>query len=68
MLPHVDHFLPMHSLQSIHDLADRLQTIGKRRSCDLAMWQKLAREAARPAAQHIGYVQMKAAQKNGVLK
>ena len=67
MLPHVDHFLPMHSLQSIHDLADRLQAIGKRRSRDLAMWQTLASEAAVPATRPNGYAQMKSAQKNGVL-
>jgi hypothetical protein len=67
ILPHVDHFLPMHSLQSIHDLADRLQAIGKRRSRDLAIWQTLARETAGPAAQPNGYAQMKSAQKNGVL-
>ena len=67
MLPHVDHFLPMHSLQSIHDLADRLQAIGKRRSRDLVMWQTLASEAAVPATRPNGYAQMKSAQKNGVL-
>ncbi|GIR33595.1 MAG: hypothetical protein CM15mP46_5900 [Alphaproteobacteria bacterium] len=50
MLPHVDHFLPMHSLQSIYDLADRLQAIGRRRSRDLTIWQALAREAAGPTA------------------
>jgi len=66
-LPHVDHFLPMHSLQSIHDLADRLQAIGRRRSRDLAMWQTLASEAAVPAAGHIGYAQMKSAEKNGAV-
>ncbi len=77
MLPHVDHFLPMHSLQSIHDLAGKLQVIGKRRSRELVTWQKLARDAAKMAVRHSVYAQMKAApipadkinkdQKNGVV-
>jgi len=77
MLPHVDHFLPMHSLQLIHDLADKLQVIGKRRSRELVTWQKLARDAAKMAVRQSVYAQMKAApipadkinkgQKNGVV-
>jgi uncharacterized protein with von Willebrand factor type A (vWA) domain len=67
MLPHVDHFLPMHSLQSIYDLVNRLQAIGRRRSRGLAIWQTLAREAAGPPARHNKYAQMKGAQKNGVV-
>jgi len=59
--------LPMHSLQSIYDLANRLQAIGRRRSRGLAIWQTLAREAAGPAARYTGYAQIKGAQKNGVL-
>ena len=67
MLSHVDHFLPMHSMQSIYDLANRLQAIGRRRSRGLAIWQKMAREAAAPTARYNGYAQMKVAQKNGVV-
>ena len=67
MLPHVDHFLPMHSLQSIYDLANRLQAIGRRRSRGLAIWQTMAREAAAPTDRCNGYAQMKGAQKNGVM-
>ena len=67
MLQHVDHFLPMHSLQSIYDLANRLQAIGRRRSRGLAIWQTMAREAAAPTARYNGYAQMERAQKNGVV-
>ena len=67
MLPHVDHFLPMHSLQSIYDLANSLRAIGRRRSRGLAIWQSLAREAAAPTASYNGYAQMKGAYKNGVV-
>jgi hypothetical protein len=61
MLPHVDHFLPMHSLQSIHDLADKLQVIGRHRSRELVTWQKLARDAAKTAVRQTVYAQMKTA-------
>lgn len=61
ILPHVDHFLPMHSLQSIHDLADKLQVIGRRRSRELVTWQKLARDAAKTAVRQTVYAQMKTA-------
>ena len=67
MLPHVDHFLPMHSLQSIYDLANRLQAIGRRRSRGLTIWQARAREAAGPTDRYNGYSQMKGAQKNGAV-
>jgi len=61
MLPHVDHFLPMHSLQSFHDLADKLQIIGARRSRELVTWQKLAHETANTAVRQTVYAQMKTA-------
>jgi len=61
MLPHVDHFLPMHSLQSIHDLAEKLQVIGRRRSRELVTWQKLARDASKTAVRQAVYAQMKTA-------
>ena len=66
ILPHVDHFLPMHSLQSIHDLADRLQAIG---NGGAATWPCGRRWLVRPRASRPanGYAQMKSAQKNGVL-
>ena len=67
MLPHVDHFLPMHSLQSMYDLANTLQASGRRRSRGLANWQTMAREAAAPTARYNGYAQMRGIYKNGVV-
>ena len=61
MLPHVDDFLPMHSLQSIGDIADAMQMIGRRRSKQLIGWQKLARDAGDTARRYISYAQIKGA-------
>jgi hypothetical protein len=61
MLPLVDDFLPMHSLQSISDIADAMQMIGRRRSKQLIFWQKLARDAGDTARRYISYAQIKGA-------
>jgi hypothetical protein len=61
MLPHVDDFLPMHSLQSIGDITDAMQMIGRRRSKQLIGWQKLARDAGDTARRYISYAQIKEA-------
>ena len=61
MLPHVDDFLPMHCLQSIDDIADAMQMIGRRRSHELIGWQRLARDAGDSARRCISYAQIKGA-------
>jgi len=59
MLPHVDDFVPMHSLQSISDIVNGLQMVGKRRSHKLSLWQQLARDAALTTRPDNGYAQIK---------
>jgi len=61
MLPHVDHFLPMHSLQSIRDIIDVMQTLGTRRSDRLAYWQTVARTVSDGIRPAVSYAQIKGA-------
>jgi len=61
VLQHACDFLPMGSLQSISDIADAMQMIGRRRSKQLIGWQRLARDAGDTARRYTSYAQIKGA-------
>jgi hypothetical protein len=46
MIQHVDHFLPIHSLQAMTDLTASLAKMQTRRDTKLAEWQAAARRAS----------------------
>ncbi len=45
MIQHVDHFLPIHSLQAMRDLTTSLAKIQNQRDARLTEWQDAARRA-----------------------
>ena len=54
-LPHIDHFLPVHNLASLEDLADRLAGMDKKNYCKIPLveWGRaIARPVSRPTATH----------------
>ena len=62
MIQHVDHFLPIHSLQAMTDLTTSLAKMQTQRDAKLADWQAAARRANLAAdlvLAHAGYAQEK---------
>jgi uncharacterized protein with von Willebrand factor type A (vWA) domain len=62
MIQHVDHFLPIHSLQAMTDLTASLAKMQTQRDAKLAEWQAAARRANLAAdlvLAHAGYAQEK---------
>jgi hypothetical protein len=65
MIQHVDHFLPIHSLQAMTDLTASLAKMQTQRDAKLAEWQAAARRASLAAdlvpayAQELAYAQEK---------
>jgi hypothetical protein len=63
MIQHVDHFLPIHSLQAVTDLTASLATMQTQRDAKLAEWQAAARRVSLAAdlapahAKEPGYAQ-----------
>jgi len=59
MIQHVDHFLPIHSLQAMSDLTASLATIQNQRDVRLSEWQDAARRAGFTDRTVLSYTQEK---------
>ena len=53
MMPHVDSFLPIHSLSSITDLVASLSIISETSDADIVKWKKRALEISAERAAEI---------------
>ncbi|MEK9744629.1 MAG: hypothetical protein VW499_01085, partial [Candidatus Puniceispirillum sp.] len=59
MMPHVDRFLPIHSLQSIMDIADSLGGVDNFLDPSMEGWRRAARMAALTPQSAAAYAQEK---------